>query len=104
MTKPTQELHVPVKAIDNLVGYLWDDTRRNYEESRLSADSRDHIWNSVKVVAAWLETLSDAAFRAADRAAQARSDGPSAINASLTTGDHHSRSTEFTHPVLTERS
>ena len=25
MTKPTQELHVPVKAIENLVGYLWDD-------------------------------------------------------------------------------
>ena len=88
MTKPTQELHVPVKAIENLVEYLWDDERRSYEESRLSADSRNHIWNSVKVVAAWLETLSDATLRAADRAAQARSDRPSAINASLTTAEH----------------
>lgn len=71
MKKPrTTQPQVPVRAIEKLVDYLEYDEHKHYEEHRLDGPCRDHIWHSVKAVAAWLDTVSDRSSRLA--AANAR--------------------------------
>ena len=49
-----KEMSAPVlKAIEELVDYLWDDEERGY---RYSEDKNGHVFESLRTVRLWLDT------------------------------------------------